>query len=68
MLLKKCANKIRGARKKESQGNKQPGMDLGECVGNKVRRNLPELPNTRFTVMIRWVSNGKNFGLAPNHL
>jgi len=43
-------------------------MDLGECARNKARSNLPELPNTMFTVMIHWVSNGKDMVLAPKQL
>ena len=30
--------------------------------------NLPELPNTMFTGMICWMSNGKDIILAPKHL
>jgi len=43
-------------------------MDLGECGGTKARSNLRELPNTMFTVMIHWVSNGKDMVLAPKQL
>ena len=34
--------------------------DLGEHAGKKVRRNLPELPNTTFMLVIRQVQNGNN--------
>jgi len=43
-------------------------MDLGERPGEKVRSNLPELPNTTFTVMIHWVLNGNDMVLAPKQL
>jgi len=43
-------------------------MEFGERVGQKARCNLPELPNTTFTVMIHWVSNGKDMVLAPTQL
>jgi hypothetical protein len=36
--------------------------------GKKARSNLPELSNTKFTVIIHWVSNGKDFVLAPKQL
>jgi hypothetical protein len=65
MILKKCASEIREARKKGRQGNKRPVMDLGECVGNQARSHHTVLPNTMVTVMIHWVSNGKDFVLAP---
>jgi len=42
--------------------------DLGERPGNKARSNLPELPNTTFTVMIHWVSNCNDMVLAPKQL
>jgi hypothetical protein len=41
---------------------------LGEHTGKSARSNLPELPNTMLTVMICWVSNGKDFVLAPQQL
>ena len=68
MFLKKCVCKIREARKKGRQRNKRPATDLGERVGTQVRSNLPEVPNTTFTVMICWVSNGKDMVLAPKQL
>ena len=68
MFLKKCASEIREARKKGRRGNKRPATDLGERPGKKARSNLRELPNTTFTVMISWVSNGKDMVLAPKQL
>jgi len=68
MILNKCASEIRKARKKGCRGNKRPATDLGERVGKMVRSNLPEMPNTTFTVMIHWVSNGKDMVLAPKQL
>jgi len=52
----------------ERRGNKRPAMHLGERMGSKARSNLPELPNTTFTVMIHWVMNGKDVVLAPKQL
>ena len=46
----------------------QPATDLGEAVCKMVRSNLPELPNTMFTVMIHCVSNGKDMVLALKQL
>jgi len=43
-------------------------MDLGERTGKQVAGNLPELPNTMFTVIIHWVLNGKDMVLAPKQL
>jgi hypothetical protein len=60
MILKKCANEVREARKKGRCGKKRVATDLGECVGKKSRRNVPELPNTTFMVVIRRVLNGNN--------
>ena len=68
MFLNKYASAIREACKKGRQGNMRPTTDLGECMGKNARRNLRELPNTIFTVMICWVSNGKDFVLAPKHI
>jgi hypothetical protein len=68
MFLKKCASEIRKARQKARQGNMRPATDLGEHTGNKARSNLLELPNTTFTVMIHWVSNGKDMILGPKQL
>jgi len=68
MFLNKCASEIRKARKKGRRGNKRPATDLGERARNKARSNLPELPNPMFTVMIHWVSNGKDMVLAPKQL
>jgi len=59
---------FREARKKGRRGNKRPATDLGEWVGKKVRSNLPEFPKTKFTVMIHWVSNGKEMVLTPKQL
>jgi hypothetical protein len=67
-VFKKCTNEIREVRKKEMQANKRPAMDLGKHLGKSVRSNLAELPNTTFTVMIRWVSNCNNFVLTPTSL
>lgn len=39
--------------------------DFEERAGKTARRSLPELPNTMFTVMIHWESNGKDMALAP---
>jgi hypothetical protein len=68
MFLKKCASDIREMRKKESRGNMRPWTDLAECPGKKARSTLPELPNTMFTAMITWVSNGKDIFLAQKQL
>jgi len=68
MLWKKCASEMWEARKKGMRGNMRPATDLAERVGNKVRSNLPELPNTTFTVMIHWVWNGKDMVLASKQL
>jgi len=68
MFLKKCATEIREVRKKGRRGNKQPATDLKESVGKKVRSNLPELPNTTFTVIIHWLSNCKDMVLSPKQL
>jgi len=65
MFLKKCASEIQEARKKGRLGNIRPATYLGEGAGKKGRSNLPELPNTTFTVMIQWASNGKDMVLAP---
>jgi len=68
MLLRKCAMQTWETRKKGRPGNKRLGMDLGERPGKKARTNLPELPNTIFTVMINWVLNGKDMVLAHEQL
>ena len=68
MFLKKCTSKIHEARKKGKRGNKRLETDLGERAGNKARSNLPELPDTMFTVMIHWVLNGKDMVLAHKQL
>jgi hypothetical protein len=65
MILKKCPCEVREVSKLVSQGTKRPAMDLGDRAGKKVGSILPELPNTTCTVMICWVSNGKDFVLAP---
>jgi len=68
MFLKKSTSEIHEARKKGRRGNKRLETDLGERAGNKARSNLPELPDTMFTVMIHWVSNGKDMVLAHKQL
>jgi len=68
MFLKKCASKIREARKKGRRGNKRPATDLGERASKMARSNLPELPITTFMVVISGVSNGKDIVLSPNQL
>ena len=68
MFLKNCASKIRDGWELGRRGNKRPVTDLGEHAGKQTRSNLPELLNTRFTVMIHWVSNGKDMVLAPKLL
>jgi len=68
MFLKKCGSEIREAKKNGRRGNEQPATELGECAGKKARSNLPELPNTTFTVMFHWVSNGQDMVLAPKQL
>jgi len=68
MLLKKCASEIAQARNNGRRGNKRPATDFGECAGDKEGSNLPELPITMCTVMIHWVSNGKDMVPAPKQL
>jgi len=68
MFLKTCASEIRETRKKDRWGMKQLVMDLGERVSKTAKSNLPQLPNTTFMVVIRWVSNGKDKVLAPKQL
>ena len=68
IFLKKWASEIQEARKKGRRGNKRTATDLGERAGKKARSNLPELPNTTFTVGIHWVSNGKDMVLALKQL
>jgi len=68
MFLKKCAREIREARKKGRLGKKPPVKDLGERSSKKARSKIPESPNTKFTVMIHWVSNGKDKVLASKQL
>jgi len=60
MFVKKCASEVGKVRKKGRPGNKTPGTDLGQCMGKKVRSNLPELPNITFMVVICRMSNGRN--------
>jgi hypothetical protein len=43
-------------------------MDFGVHAGKTGISNLPQLPDTAFTVMIHWVSNGKDMVLALNQL
>jgi len=68
MFLKICAREIQEARKKGRRGNTRPATDLGERPSNMARSNLPDLLNSMFMVVIRWVSNGKNMVLAPKQL
>jgi hypothetical protein len=68
MFLMKCACAIQEARKKARRGNNQPATDLGEYAGKNARINLPVLRNAIFTVMIHWVSNGKDMVLALQQL
>jgi len=65
MILKKCASEIPETRKKATWGNMQPAKDLGKRAGTQARSNLPELPNTTFMVVIRWLLNGEDMVLAP---
>ena len=67
-VLERYACEIREASKKGRRGNKRPATDLGEGAGTTSRSNLPELPNSPFTVMIHWVSNGMDMVLAPKQL
>jgi len=68
MFLKKRASEIREARKRGTWSKKRLVTEMGERVGKKVRSPIPELPNTTFTVVIHWVSNGKDTALAPKQL
>jgi hypothetical protein len=68
MFLKQYESEIREPRKKGRRGNKRPATHLGERADTQVRRNLPELPKTIFTVMIHWVLNGEDIVLAPKPL
>jgi len=68
MFLMKCASEMPEARKEGRQGNTWPVTHLGVRRGTKARSNLPEVPTTMFTVVIRWVSNGNDFILAPKQL
>jgi len=43
-------------------------MDMGERVGIKNRKNLPELYNTTFMVVICLVLNGNDIVISPKHL
>ena len=60
IFLKKCASEDREARKRGRRGNKRPATDLGKRVGKIGRGNVPELPNTTFSVVISRVPNGNN--------
>jgi len=53
MVLKKCASEDQEVKKNGMGGNKRLATDWGECVGNNVIGNLPELPNTPFLIVIR---------------
>jgi len=55
-------------RNKGRRGNKPPATHLGEHAGTTARSKLTELPNTTFSVMIHWVSNGKDMVPAPKQL
>jgi len=68
MYLKKRANQIWEVRKKGRWGSKWPATDLGASAGKSLRSNLPQLPNTMFMVVIRWVSNGNDFVHSPKQL
>jgi len=68
MFLKKFESEIPEVSKKGRRGNKQPVTELGERAGKLAKSNLPELPNTTFTVEIGWVSNGKDFVQASKQL
>ena len=68
MFLDEIAGEIPKARKNGWRANKRLATDLGERAGKPVRSNLPELPNTTFTVMIHWVSNGNDIVQAPTQL
>jgi hypothetical protein len=60
MLLKNWGTKVKKVKKKGSRGNKRPATDLGERQGNTARGNVPEIPNTAFTVVICRVLHGNN--------
>ena len=66
LFLKKRASDILEAGKNGNWGNKRPATDFGDRVGKEARSNLPELPNTIFTVIIHWVSNVKDMVMPPN--
>jgi hypothetical protein len=68
MVLRKCAIKIREARKKGRRGNMLTATDMSDCASKQARRNLPEVPITMFMVVIRLVSNRKDMALAQNPL
>jgi len=46
----------------------QLATDLGELAGQKVKSNLPELPNTIFMAVIRWVLDGNDNVRSPTQL
>jgi len=57
-----------GGKEKGRRVNQKPTMDLGERSIKDAWSNLPEFPNTTFTVVICWVSNVKDIVLAPKQL
>jgi hypothetical protein len=67
-FLKKCGSEIREVTKMGRRGNTRPRTDFGWCAGKMARSNLPELPNTTFTVEIHRASYGKDMVLAPKQL
>jgi len=68
MFLKKCASKVREARKKRLLGKMRLVIDLAEHMGNTARGNLSELLNTTFMIVIRRVPNGNNDHTFSNQL
>jgi hypothetical protein len=66
--VKKCANEFRVERKNGRRGNKRHMTDLGQYSSKRPSSILPELQNTRFTIVIHWVSHGKHIVLASNQL
>jgi hypothetical protein len=68
MFLTTCAQEIRQAMNQGRRLNNGLVTDLGEWAGKKERRNLSELPNTTFTDVISWLSNGMDFILDPTQL
>jgi hypothetical protein len=52
MFMKRGASEIPEAKIKEKRVNKRTAADLRERAGKNTRRNIPTLPNTRFTIII----------------